>query len=113
MKLSDLSTGPDWISYAGFALLMIFAIILFSGHGSNLIAGYNTMPREKKEQYNEKKLGKVVGVGVGIIAVLVFIMGLFEKVFPSYIAYVSVGIAWADIAVVIVLCNTICKKRDK
>lgn len=42
MKLADLSTGPDWIVWIVFIILSILSVVLISGHGSWLIAGYNT-----------------------------------------------------------------------
>lgn len=42
MKLADLSTGPDWIVWIVFIILSILSVVLSSGHGSWLIAGYNT-----------------------------------------------------------------------
>lgn len=50
-------------------LLTLFSIILLSGKGSFLIAGYNTASQERKEKYNEKKLCKSVGVMLSIITV--------------------------------------------
>ena len=38
------------------AVLLIMGIVLFTGHGSWLLAGYNTMKKEKREKYDEKKL---------------------------------------------------------
>lgn len=55
MKLADLSTGPDWIVWIVFIILSIISVVLSSGHGSWLIAGYNTASQEEKEKYNEKK----------------------------------------------------------
>ena len=52
MKLSELSTGPDWIIWIFVILLGILSIVLLSGHGSWLIAGYNTASKEEKAKYN-------------------------------------------------------------
>ncbi len=48
MKLSDMSNGPDWIIWAAAALFALISIILLSGRGSGLIAGYNTASKEEK-----------------------------------------------------------------
>lgn len=48
-----------------FLLSIVFAvlsILLFSGRGSSLIAGYNTMPEDQKAQYNELRLCRFMGV---------------------------------------------------
>lgn len=42
-------------------LFMILGIVLYSGRGSFLIAGYNTMPKEEKDKYDKVALGKFIG----------------------------------------------------
>ena len=69
MKLADLSTGPDWIAWIVFIILIILSVVLISGHGSWLIAGYNTASQEEKEKYNEKKLCRIIGIGMSVIAI--------------------------------------------
>ena len=46
MTLKDISIGSDWI-ISGI-ILVIFSIFLLTGHGANLIAGYNTVGKEKR-----------------------------------------------------------------
>ncbi|MCA5959355.1 DUF3784 domain-containing protein [Blautia sp. RD014234] len=55
-----------WILWGLTALTGIIAVILLMGKGSFLIAGYNTS--RNKEKYNEKRLCRVVGGGLGVIA---------------------------------------------
>ncbi|GAB3797887.1 DUF3784 domain-containing protein [Virgibacillus kimchii] len=47
----------------GFMILlfMILAIVLINGKGTSLIAGYNTMPQEKKNKYDSEALSKFMG----------------------------------------------------
>ena len=110
MKLKDISHGPHWITWFVFAVLLTLSIVLLSGHGANLIAGYNTSSEEEKRKYDEKKLCKIAGIGLLVISVLILIMIIFESVLPAYAAYVFLGIVLADVVVMIVLMNTICKK---
>ena len=56
MTLKDVSSGPDWIIWIVFAAFAIISIILLSGHGANMIAGYNSASKEEKNRFNEKKL---------------------------------------------------------
>lgn len=42
-------------------LFIILGIVLYSGRGSSLIAGYNTMPKEEREKYDEVALSKFMG----------------------------------------------------
>ena len=109
-KLSDLSTGPDGVIWIVFILLTILSIILLSGHGSWLISGYNTASKEEKAKYNEKKLCRTMGIGMAVIAVLILVMGMFEDVLPAFFVYIAVGIILADVAVIIIVGNTICRK---
>lgn len=110
MKLSDISNGPDWVMWAAFLVLAIISILLLSGHGSGLIAGYNTSSREEKAKYDEKKLCRTVGAGMSVIAVLVLVMGVLEEVLPSWFAYVSLGIILLDVVIILVLGNTRCRR---
>lgn len=110
MKLIDKMNGPIWLIWIIAAIFVILSIILISGHGSGLVAGYNTAPKEEKEKYDEKKLCKVVGYGMAVIAILVLIMALFNRVLSTSFIYVFASIVIVDCIVIIVLSNTICKK---
>ena len=111
MKLADISHGSDWIIWIGFLILAIISVILISGHGAWLISGYNTAPKEEKTKYDERKLCRTIGIGMGIIAILILIMGLFENVLPASFAYIALGIILVDVLLMIVVCNTVCRKR--
>lgn len=110
MKLADVSHGPGWIDWAIFFILAIMSITLLSGHGSWLIAGYNTASKEEKAKYNEKKLCRVIGIGMTIITLLVMIAGLFEEVLSSNFTVVMGVIIIADVTIMMIASNTICKK---
>ena len=101
MKLADLSTGPDWVVYVGFIIFAVLSIVLISGHGSWLISGYNTASKEEKAKYNEKKLCRTMGIGI---------MGVFENILPAFFVYIALGIILADVVIIIVLGNTICRR---
>ena len=110
MKLADISNGADWIIWVVFVIFLIISIILLSGHGSWLISGYNTASKEEKAKYDEKKLCKTTGFGMAVIVVLILVMGLFEDVLPASFAYISLGIILVDVLLMIVVCNTVCRK---
>lgn len=110
MKLADISNGPDWVVWAGFIVILIFTIILLSGRGAWLIAGYNTASKEEKAEYDEKKLCRVTGIGMAVIAILILVMGLFEDMLPASFAFISLGIIIVDCIVTIIVSNTVCKK---
>ena len=110
MTLTDISNGSDWVIWAAGIILAMFSIILLTGHGANLIAGYNTASKEEKDKYNAKKLSRVVGSGMTIITGLVFVMGIFENVLPASFATISLIIVIIDIVIMFVIANTVCKK---
>ena len=93
-----------------FVIFLIISIILLSGHGSWFISGYNTASKEEKAKYDEKKLCRTTGFGMAVIAVLILVMGLFEDLLPASFAYISLGIILVDILLMIVVCNTVCRK---
>lgn len=110
MTMADLSTGSSWVGYAVAILLMIVSIILLSGHGSWMISGYNTASKEEKEKYDARKLCRVMGGGLGIISVLLLITCMFEAQLPADFVYVLLIVIFVDVAVILILSNTICKK---
>jgi len=113
MTLRDISNGPDWIMWAAFLILAVISIVLLSGRGANLIAGYNTASKEEKSKYDEKKLCKVTGIGMSLITILVLISGIGMDTLPAYFAYVILAVVLIDCVVMIILMNTICKKENE
>ena len=109
MKLTDVSYGPDWIVWVVFFILTIMSITLLWGHGSWLIAGYNTASKEEKAKYNEKKMCQVMGIGMTIITLLILIAELFEKVLPSNFTVVMIIIIIIDVTAIEIASNTICR----
>lgn len=68
------------------------------------------MTDAEKAAFDEKKLCRVVGIGIAIIAILILVMQLFANILPASFAYVSLAIIILDCAVIIILSNTFCKK---
>lgn len=108
--MKDMLTGPVWIIWLVFALLAIVSVLLLSGHGANLIAGYNTSGREERERCNERRLCRVVGSGLAVIALLLLVMAIFLDVLPGWFSYVMISVVLIDAVVMVVLANTWCKK---
>ena len=42
-------------------IVLVLAVIILSGKGDNLIAGYNTSTKEEKETYNIKRVRICIG----------------------------------------------------
>ena len=110
MKLADLSHGPDWVVWVVFIIFAILSAALISGHGSGLISGYNTAPKEEKAKYNEKCLCRTMGIGMALIAFFILISGIFEETLPASFVYVLIGVIVADVIIIIILGNTMCRK---
>lgn len=66
-------------------IVFVLAIIILTGKGDNLIAGYNTSTEEEKEKYNIKRVRICVG---GMLLILTPIMLLFADNFVVLIAVV-------------------------
>ena len=92
MSLADVSHGPDWVIWIVFAIFVALAITFLTGHGSSLIAGYNTASEKEKAKYDEKKLCRTFGVGMAVIAVTILVTALLEDQLPMEAAYVIAGI---------------------
>ncbi len=110
MTLKEISSGPDWIVWIIGILFLIISLILISGHGANLIAGYNTAGRDEKNRYDTKKLCRVVGIGMALITLMIFILAIWETVLPAFFSTVFFVITVIDCITIIILSNTICKK---
>lgn len=91
----------------------ILAVILLAGKGGFLIAGYNTASKEKKACYDEKKLCRVVGGCMGIAAACLGFMAYKERTMTDSIALFITGIIFADIIICLILCNTVCFKKNE
>ncbi len=66
-------------------IVLVLAVIILSGKGDNLIAGYNTSTKEEKERYNIKRVRICIG---GVLLILSPIMLLFADNFVLLIAVV-------------------------
>ena len=110
MTLKDISNGPEWIMWVVFVILALMSIVLLTGRGAGLIAGYNTASKSEKSKYDEKKLCRVTGAGMSLITVLVLVMVIWEEILPAAFGYISLAITLLDCVVMIVLMNTICRK---
>lgn len=93
------------------AVLAILSIVLLTGKGAFLIAGYNTANKKEKAKYDEKKLCRVVGGGLGIITVLLVLMAVFQDDPPSWFGVVFSAGFFLAFVLILVLSNTICRVK--
>ena len=64
-----------WIYAATGGFLVALSLILLTGRGSFLLAGYNTMSKSKKEQYDTPALCRFAGKIFMPLAILVILSG--------------------------------------
>ena len=111
MTLKDITNGPGIIVLLVAVFMAIISIVFLTGNGADLIAGYNTADSSEKSKYDEKKMCRVMGTGMSVITVLLFVMAIWSAVLPASFAYIFICVVIADCVVMIVLLNTICKKK--
>lgn len=102
--------GPIWLAWGLVGLFAVISIAFFMGKGSFLIAGYNTASKQEKEKYDEKKLLRVMGGGLGIITIIMAINTFYKSELPSSIQWLMPWGLLITIAAMIVLSNTICRR---
>ena len=93
-------------------IFLILSIILLTGKGGFLVAGYNTASPERKAKTDGKKLSKITGVTMLLITIILVVMAMLGNKIPPNLEYVFpiliLVIAIADI----ILANTICRNKD-
>ena len=99
------------ILYVVFAVLYIMSIILISGHAHWLVAGYSTATKKEKENMDEKKLSRIVGVGILPISALVLTMALLIDTLSTFFIYIFVLFTLLDTVLMIVAANKYSRKR--
>ena len=99
------------VGWAVVFLLAVLSIVLIMGKGSSLIAGYNTASQEEKEKYNVKLLCRTVGGGSGVITLIIAIVLLYQGELPKYIEWLNPWGYLTVAVIIIILANTICKKK--
>lgn len=95
------------ITYIVAGLMFVLSIILLSGRGSWLIAGYNTMSKEQQNKYDSKKLTRATGI-MSIITSL----ALLALAFSFLNAIVFLIILFISVTITIIYTNKYCLKPD-
>lgn len=89
------------------AILAVLGIVILIGKGDNLIAGFNTMPKEERAKYNVKRLRGLIGGLLVVLAPMTFFM-LKEETMAA--AWSFVAFTFVACIIVVVLANTWAKK---
>lgn len=96
-----------WVIFAAFAAM---TVAFLSGHGASLIAGYNTATEAERETVDEKKLLRVMGGGMLVATLVIFVLALLGERVPTAFVYAAIAIIGVDCAAMVYLANTKCKK---
>lgn len=88
----------------------VLGILVLIGKGDNLIAGYNTATREEREQIDIKRLRKLVG-GLLVVLAPLTLLQIGKESTESIWAYC--GIVFVLCIVVVILANTWAKKKSQ
>ncbi|WP_227397048.1 DUF3784 domain-containing protein [Jeotgalibacillus aurantiacus] len=86
--------------------LLTMAIVLSKGKGAFLIAGYNTMPKSEKAQYDETAICKFMGRVLYVISFSVFLMGLSELIEQQTLLIIGLALLFSTIIFTLVYSNT-------
>ena len=98
------------VLWAIFAASAIMTVTFLSGRGASLVAGYNTATEAEREAVDERKLLRVMGVGMLVVTVVLLVLALLGEATPIAFVCVAIAIVGVDCAVMVYLANTKCKK---
>ena len=101
------------ISGAVGLLLIGISIAFLSGKASSLLAGYNTMPEDERDRYDEVALGRFVGkifLPIGILCPGVPVAEMFHI---SWYKFAFVALALGLIIFAVIYCNTADRFKKK
>ncbi|MBR4771305.1 MAG: DUF3784 domain-containing protein [Bacteroidales bacterium] len=90
------------------ALLFVLGIVILSGKGDNLIAGYNTSSKKDKEKYDVKRLRLVFGLMLILLAPTCFLLN-YKDYTSGLVSFIVITVLLAFVA--ILLGNTWAKKK--
>ena len=92
-----------------FVPLIVITVLLLTGHGANLIAGFNTLSKNEKEKYDKPALCRFVGkimIPIEAAVLVAFVGSLFNAPWTTlFIIFTGVAVL-PYIIVVAVYANT-------
>ena len=90
------------------ALMFVLGIVILSGKGDNLIAGYNTSSKKDKEKYDVKRLRLVFGLMLMLLAPTCFLLN-YKDYTSGLVSFIVLTVILAFVA--ILLGNTWARKK--
>lgn len=86
-------------------------ILILSGWGDSLIAGYNTSSKEKQQKYNIKRLRLVVALILFIVPVVISVPFFFGKEDNAVAHIITTIVCFTIVILGVILANTWSKKK--
>lgn len=102
---------PIWVAWIVVAVLAALSIIWLLGKGEFLIAGFNTTSKEKRQQYDVKRLCRVMGGGFSALTIIMGISTYYKFELPTTIDWLIPWGCLTTIAVMVLLANIVCRKK--
>ena len=113
MNLKLSGNGSDLRSWILIALCAILSLVLLSKHGEKLIIYvYNNNPRYRRNKgmFNEKKLSRVIGVAMALVAVILLVLTIWGSVIPDSFMGIFPFLTIAVLFGAILVAYTTCRK---
>lgn len=66
-----------------------------------------------KARFDRKRLCRITGGGLSLVTILLFVFAIWDEVLPNWFGWAFAVFAAVDSAVIVVLANTVGKKRGK
>ncbi|MFS0749907.1 DUF3784 domain-containing protein [Oceanobacillus sp. 1P07AA] len=87
-------------------LFIVFGIFLINGKGSFLIAGYNTMPPEEKENYDTVALCKFMGKMMFALSFCMLLWALSDAYEVNWLFYIGIALFIVIVVFMLIYINT-------
>lgn len=94
-------------------VMLIMSVVLLTGKGSGLIAGYNTASEKAKSKFDEKKLCRTTGGGLLVLTVLLAALLFMNfEISNKIIEFIFIGLFIVDILMMFILGNTVYRRKQ-
>ncbi|MGF2617787.1 DUF3784 domain-containing protein [Rossellomorea vietnamensis] len=94
------------VTFIIIALFIVLGLFLLNGKGAFLIAGYNTMPKEEKEQYDEQALCRFMGKMMFALSFCMLFWPVSELLDAQWLFALGLGLFLAVVLYIVVYVNT-------
>lgn len=94
-----------------FVIMFALGMVILSGKGDNLIAGYNTASEEERKEVNVKRLRIVVAVICVLTPILIGIPVFIGKEGDASLYLFTAFFVFLMTIIGLVLANTWCKRK--